>query len=360
MWLFNYLRGAIRKKLTSKVSDDTLHLMFCVADHFEPFFGKASFNMALERVLVWRDKLPQIAEKHIDSDAENYRHTFFFPIEQYDVRLMELIANLCHAGYGEVEIHLHHDHDSSENLRKVLIDFKELLANKHRLLSRDRASGETKYAFIHGNWALDNSRPDGRWCGVNDELKVLSETGCFADFTMPSAPDVTQTSKINSIYYGIDDPALPKSHDSGLDAEVGKGKRGDLLLVQGPLALDWKAHKRHLLPGIENGELGAGRVPNMRRFRIWLNQSIHVKGKQNWIFLKVHTHGALERNADMLLGDEMENFLSEMENFVSETDSYRLHYLTAREMYNIIKAAEKGVNGQPDEYRNYELIQIYQ
>jgi hypothetical protein len=330
--------------------------MFCVADHFEPFVGKVSFNTALERVSKWRDKLPRIADKHIDSDAENYRHTFFYPIEQYEARLMELISVLCHACHGEIEVHLHHDNDNSENLRKTLIDFKELLVNKHNLLSRERKTGEIKYGFIHGNWALDNSRPDGRWCGVNDELNILRETGCFADFTMPSAPDATQTAKINSIYYAVDDPTSPKSHNTGMDAEVGEKSRKGLLLVQGPLALDWKSRKMGFLPGIENGELGAERPPNMKRFKIWLNQNIHVRLQENWIFLKVHTHGALEKNADMLLDGEMDSFLCELESFFSEREGYELHYVTAREMYNIIKAAECGMLDPPGEYRDFELL----
>ena len=72
------------------------------------------------------------------------------------------------------------------------------MAERHGLLSRDRYTGEVGYGFIHGNWALDNSRPDGRMCGVDNELDVLRETGCYADFTLPSAPSPTQTRKINS------------------------------------------------------------------------------------------------------------------------------------------------------------------
>ena len=105
--------------------------------------------------------------------------------------------------------------------RRRSLDFKELLADRHGLLSRDRRTGELAYGFIHGNWALDNSRPDGRWCGVNNELDVLRETGCYADFTLPSAPSPTQTRKINSLYYAVDDPAAPRSHDTGVD--VGDG-----------------------------------------------------------------------------------------------------------------------------------------
>jgi hypothetical protein len=32
-----------------------------------------------------------------------------------------------------------------------------------------------------------------------------------------------------------------------------------------------------------------------------------------------------------------------------------LHYVTAREVYNIIKAAEAGLTGSPHDYRDYEL-----
>ncbi|MBK8740376.1 MAG: hypothetical protein IPM02_13005 [Betaproteobacteria bacterium] len=82
------------------------------------------------------------------------------------------------------------------------------------------------FAFIHGNWCLDNSRRDGRWCGVNNELRVLGELGCYADFTLPSAPSDTQTRKINSIYYANDDSTHPKSHDDGVDLRSGEPGRG--------------------------------------------------------------------------------------------------------------------------------------
>ena len=34
---------------------------------------------------------------------------------------------------------------------------------------------------------------------------------------------------------------------------------------------------------------------------------------------------------------------------------YRLHYVTAREMYNAIRAAERGLAGNPGEYRDLEI-----
>jgi hypothetical protein len=34
----------------------------------------------------------------------------------------------------------------------------------------------------------------------------------------------------------------------------------------------------------------------------------------------------------------------------------RLHYVTAREMYNIIRAAERGLSGDPRRYRDLEIL----
>ena len=60
------------------------------------------------------------------------------------------------------------DNDTEDNLRQTLEEFKENLDVRHGLL-RCNDAGEIIYGFIHGNWALNNSRHDGRWCGVNDE-----------------------------------------------------------------------------------------------------------------------------------------------------------------------------------------------
>src|SRR5262249_39602993 len=35
---------------------------------------------------------------------------------------------------------------------------------------------------------------------------------------------------------------------------------------------------------------------------------------------------------------------------------FRLHFVTAREAYNIVKAAEAGLSGNPNDYRDYEIL----
>ena len=75
------------------------------------------------------------------------------------------MANMQEEGFGEVEIHLHHGvelPDSAANLRRTLIEFREILAQEHRCLSRESDDDVPRYAFVHGNWALANSA--GGWC----------------------------------------------------------------------------------------------------------------------------------------------------------------------------------------------------
>ena len=62
----------------------------------------------------------------------------------------------------------------------------------------------------------------------------------------------------------------------------------------------------------------------------------------NWLFIKLHTHGAQEKNHEALLGEPRHRTLNYLERAYNDGRSYRLHYVTAREMYELIKLAERG------------------
>ena len=327
IWLASYIA---RSRPRDAISD----VFFCFVDHFEPLWNQASRHQGLERVEHWFENYPRMAEKFRDVDGRPPQHTFFYPAEEYVPEYLELLARLCGQGYGEVEIHLHHDRDTAENLKAQIEDFKTKL-QRHGFLSRGR------YGFIHGNWTLDNALGDGRWCGVNNELQVLRDTGCYADFTLPSAPSPTQTRKVNSIYYATDDPQRPKSHDTGVDVRVGGKAEGDLLLVQGPLTLNWRRRK------IENADVAGYAPATAERVALWVRQRIGVVGRPNWVFVKVHTHGCQERNFGAVLDGRLHEALQQL--------PAKLHYVTAREVYNLIKAAEAGQHGDPNRLRDFLL-----
>jgi len=339
LWLSSYLAS---RKRGEPVSPS--HVFFCFCDHYEPRWAKPTADIALARVSHWLDNYPRMADQHRDADGRPPQHTFFFPAEEYAPEYLDALAQLSRRGYGETEIHLHHDNDTAENLKSQISNFKSQLQT-HGFLSRNR------YAFIHGNWSLCNSRPDGRWCGVNNELTILRDTGCYADFTLPSAPSDTQTRKINSIYYATDNPGKPKSHDTGVDVRVGATPSGDLLLIQGPLALDWRHRKHGLIPRIENADISGNHRVDAARVANWIRQRIGVNGKPDWIFVKVHTHGCQENNFPVIFDGKLHDALRD----VCASRRHTLHYVTAREMYNLVKAAESGAAGDPASLRDYEL-----
>ncbi len=334
------------------------HVMICVCDHFEPFHGVEKAE-ALERVKTWERGFAQLASGFKDATDRSPRHTFFYPIEQYDSDVVSGIAALCHATGSETEVHLHHENDTAENLRSTLNQGIMRLAG-HGLLSRDE-SGELRYGFIHGNWALDNSHPHGRHCGVRNELAILRETGCYADFTLPSAPNRTQTRTINGLYYARGTDA-PKSHDRGrrvyADRDQSPPADDELLIVQGPLALNWERRKLGLLPRIENSDLTAKNPPTCERLRLWLECRIGVESRPNWLFIKLHTHGALPANTRMLLGEPMRAFHRALADTAANDRTLRFHYVTARELVNIVHAAEAGHSGEPGQFRDFRYRKV--
>lgn len=350
VWLGSYLRRRPRPEVKGPT-----HVMFCFVDHYEPAWGRVDLDTQRRRVDRWHTGYPAMASRHRDADGRPPQHTFFYPEEEYLPEHLDKIAGLCAQGYGEIEIHLHHDNDTPENFCATISRFNELLHARHGALSRDPQTGQLRFGFIHGNWSLDNSRADGRWCGLNNELILLRELGCYADFTLPSAPSETQTRTINSIYYATDDPCCPKSHNTGTPVKAGGSPTGDLMIVQGPLGLDWKRRRKLIMPRIENSDVRHSCPPTPERVDAWVRTGIHVEGRPDWIFIKIHTHGTQERDMDTLLGDPMHAMHDHLEKIYNDGQRHVLHYVTSREMYNIIKAAEAGMQGNPARYRDFEL-----
>ena len=350
VWLPDYLRRLARGRPPHA---GPTHVMFCVADHFEPGRGRAQVDLQRARVRRWCEDYPRLCEGHRDADGRAPRHTFFFPDDEYRPEHLRALVELCRAGFGEIEVHLHHDRDTADGLRARLRTFVRRLSDDHGALPLMPESGRPAWAFVHGNWALDNARPDGLWCGVNDELAVLADEGCYADFTLPCAPNPAQTRTVNSIYYAVDDPDRPKSHDRGVPVRVGGKPSGDLLLVQGPLGLNWRWRKHGILPRIENGDLRATAPPRPDRTDLWIRTHVHVLGRPEWVFVKAHTHGLHDSNPDTLLGPPTDALFRDLETRYNDGRRYVLHYVTAREMYNIVKAAEAGLDGDPGRYRDF-------
>lgn len=341
LWLPEYVFPA-RSRPRVAPDREPVDVYISVCDHYEPEWGRPAKRVAMERVEQWCREYPRLYSRFRDCSGRPPQHTFFYPADEYAPEYLDALAGLCERGFGDVDVHLHHDNDTADNLRNTLEEYKRTLHERHGLLRRDPVTGEIVYGFIHGNWALCNSRPDGRWCGVAEEIPILLETGCYADFTMPSAPSDTQTRTINSIYYATDCPGRTKSHDTGVLARVGRvPPRDSLLIIQGPLALNWHDRKWGIVPRIENGDIHKGLPPTWARMQDWLKAGVHVAGRPNQVFIKLHTHGAKPGNLDLWLGDEVQAFHSELARQARDNPLFRYHYVTAWEMAQRVHELEE-------------------
>jgi hypothetical protein len=348
-WLGGYARHALRDALAPRAPAPR-HVLFAFCDHFEPLWNEVGHAQASARVRFWVEHYPRLAAELRDADGRSPRHTFFFPGEQYEPAWLEALAGLARRGLAEVEVHLHHEGDTPETLRRDLLGTATRFAS-HGHLARG-PDGRPRYAFIHGNWCLANARADGTRCGVDAELPLLFETGCYADFTFPAAPDESQPSIVNQIYWPKGDLAKRRAYEAGERAKVGRVRRDRILLVEGPLALATRSRRIPLR--IENGAVTAEDPGTPERVATWIRQNVHIEGRPDWVFVKVHTHGAPELAAASLLGAGglvMHRALAAY----NDGRAYVLHYVTAREMFNIAIACMEGATGNPIEYRDHVL-----
>ncbi|MGC2401337.1 MAG: hypothetical protein WA510_16195 [Acidobacteriaceae bacterium] len=340
-----------------------MHLIIAVADHFEPAIvpedGRARVPLPEQesRVERWCSEYPPAVDSWRDQEGLPFVHTYFYPAEQYDRGLLDRLAGHCHQGWGEIEIHLHHGMDApdtSENTRRQLTEFRDALVANHGSLCFLDGSSHPRYAFVHGNFALANSA-GGFACGVDNEMEILADTGCYADFTLPAAGyHPAQIGKVNSLY----ECSLPLDtrapHRKGMELQVGRAPQVFPLNIQGPLVLDFDRRARNGIGRFENAALTAANPPDIRRLKLWKKATISVRHRPDWIFIKLHCHSMYPTHQEALMGSPMQRFLAELVAGAAERHEV-IHFVTTRQMVNIIWAACDGREGNPGEYRDYRL-----
>jgi len=351
IWAGPYFRELLAGRYNG--AHETTDMFFIMCDHWEP--GKGA--PAVVRSRDWLERYRSVVASHKDSDGRIFQYTWYYPIDNLDREILGLLASCAGEGLGEIEVHWHHNHETSEQFTADLEAALPEFTNVGALVGQP---GEPpRWSFIHGNWALDGSSPGQ--CGVNNEISILQEHGCYADFTFPALEASGQPVTINQIFYAEDTPE-PKSHNTGIEAQVGLQGKG-LLIFQGHLGLDFR-NPLLLIEGaaIDGGE-GTGLVGKLRppatfrdyfktsRISLWDNIHIAVAGKPEWCFVKVHAHG--HEDAEILLEGQLDALLDEVEDYCRRKN-VKLHYVTAREACNLVWAAEKGMDGNPVEY--YDLV----
>jgi hypothetical protein len=350
------------QRASRRLPKGKVHLVIAVADHFEPAIvpghgiARAPYADQEARVERWCREYPKAAERWRDADGRPFVHTYFYPAEQYDRGHISRLAEHCRAGWGEIEIHLHHGiplPDTAANLRQTLVSFRDKLALEHCCLSRAESDVSPRFCFVHGNFALANSA-GGFGCGVDEELQILGEEGCVADFTFPANPfNPAQRAMINSLYECR--PALTQraAFRSGTSLERGRSVNKFPFIVQGPLALSFSSGGARRIR-VDNGSFTAANPPSLERLQLWKRAMITVQGRPDWLFIKLHCHGMDPEQEDAVMGASFTSFIRSLVEGADERGEI-LHFVTAREMVNVILAACDGKEGDPGDYRDYRF-----
>jgi hypothetical protein len=347
-WGPDFVHHQLVRRRASRKVEGPRHLLFAICDHWEPLFGGAGDEQGDRRVATWRDTYPKVFASFRDADGHMPQHSFFFPGEHYRPRWLDTLADMSRAGMGEVELHLHHDGDTSASLAADVRRYVDEIAGHGHFA---RVNGAPRFAFIHGNWCLANARPDGRNCGVDDEVKLLHELGCYADLTFPAPEDPSHPRAVNQIFWPQGDLARRRAYEDGERSRVGKSYDDRLLFITGPNGFYLLGKK----PRIEFGALMSSDPPTETRVKLWGDLGIAVEGRPEWTFVKLHTHGAPEKEAKTLLGAELVRMHELLKAHYDDGVRWKLHYVTAREMFNVARAAMDGRSGNPNDYRDYVL-----
>ena len=338
MFFRDYVRWLVTPAPAASSVPTQVFVLF--ADHFEPDYDAA-------RVARWSRRYQAFAARHHDAVGRPPQHTFFYPAEQTQPDILSELRELTQSGFGEVELHFHHDFDTAATLRAKL---ERGIAEMQRYGFLVTRKGETRFGFIHGNWGLDNA--DGPWlCGVNEELKLLKDLGCYGDFTFPSVYDWAQPPLVNRIYAARDDDR-PKSYSDAYPLTE-LDRSGALMIFEGPVIFSPSLSIKHLFFDLDDGNIHAAVPATPRRADNWVRANIHVAERPDWVFVKLFAHGiSTPDDEEAVLGPAFDRTLSYLEHHYNDGRHYQLRYITAREAYNLARAAASGATGNPNTYLN--------
>jgi hypothetical protein len=186
-------------------------------------------------------------------------------------------------------------------------------------------------------------------------MQILAETGCYADLTMPAIGSRAQVSRINAVYQCGNDLAQRAPHRSGPALRVGEKPKLPILMT-GPTVLDWRRRKRHLpVPRIDDGVLTASYPLDLVRLRHWRSAAVSLRGRPEWIFIKLHCHGFYQQDQPETIGEPVRRFMARVLELSEQGEDFKVHFATAREVFNIITAGIADETGAPGQYRDYQL-----
>jgi hypothetical protein len=128
------------------------------------------------------------------------------------------------------------------------------------------------------------------------------------------------------------------------------------MIFEGPLTFTPSWNLRHLFVTADDGNIHPSMPATAKRVDAWVRAAVHAPGRPDWIFVKVFGHAiSSDGDAEAALGPDFDSALRHLETRYNDGARYVLHYVTAREAYNIVRAAMDGRGGDPDAYRDWDV-----
>jgi len=148
LWIISYLKQLFKPSI--KYNPETpIDIMFLFVDHFE-------LNGHQDRLDAWINDFPNMAKKHSDSDGRYPAHSFFYALDLMHEHELEALRPLMDLGFGEIEIHWHHSHDTYTSAHEMISSAMQKF-HQHGFMTPSQRFSPACFAFIHGNWSFRQS-----------------------------------------------------------------------------------------------------------------------------------------------------------------------------------------------------------
>jgi hypothetical protein len=174
LWKWNayWFPSYLQQQIFNKNSRDKIeHLMFVVVDHYEPGFDHDAAIQANEE---WLEEYAKAIKGKSDSYGNRFVYNWFYPFDQKNDQVLLRLQSEVEQGTGEIEFHWHKPCLTKEEYQQQLGEAVNWFNQAGAFKAKDDAenaalNSKPRFAFIAGNWDLDNGRGTG--CGVNNEIR---------------------------------------------------------------------------------------------------------------------------------------------------------------------------------------------
>jgi hypothetical protein len=89
-----------------------------------------------------------------------------------------------------------------------------------------------------------------------------------------------------------------------------------------------------------------------------MSANVTVQSRSDIVFVKLYCHGFFDHDQSACIGEDAARFFGKLVEDGEKSGKYSIRFASAREAFNIAMAANAGLNGDPNEYRNYVLRPI--